>query len=1114
MAFGSNWRYDTAGRQRVVDPRSVDPRPTGQAFAATGRDSKTGLETRWEFGASSSYTEPAGTTQRQLNVKRIREGPGPGRTETSIAPNCKKYMVIEALLVPPADTSTMSNLTLANDPVPDSSIRRRRFVIVRDQMEDRNSFEAIAIKTYNGEGVAADGVVKFHHAIIYTGDEPEPEPDELPRRPGNGKMEQPMQAQAIRVEQFDRTRALNPMSRLDYGSRYVFDHGVPNIIILGRIHVYSRASLHAQFNHVWAQIREAHRPSHAAQQVSSAASNADSTTTITPATRAGPSLASPDSGPITDEELVSLLRNYHNHAHQHGLSMPPQQLNPQQIQGLAANAHARAAYLQCIRQSWTMKDEEEDSSSDSEAVTDGQRKFDHVRPRASVSPSIPSGRTSEAKRHWQHGPLQNHKSKGVTGNGDGSARSASSHLTERRSNKQTTALEKETGDSLFSERARSSRHPASEGVGDEHGGSFRMDQAARVVATNQNRLQSNTDELVNDSVYTSEPSVWSRPDHNTSYAVTSISSGSQIRETDPKTAGGNDSGATRLRTGVTPPAAQHEHARSSQVVTFKEPDKGTVEAASVGSNFSATTSQNFAAQFAGIVADDLRESMSNGPGASLFPQQPLADITRLLHDYACLKATTTSSSVERKAVKFVKRLRGHILRMMGGFLQGTNLEILVPDEDTARPSILQHLNGNVQTADEKARAWLNNPDDAEIPSEDRNIMKGLDDLDALEDESEVGQAKRFLCECPEFDWLIRRIRSLASVDGERKSLISVEAAFFALCGESADSMGLMYHPMKLRIEWNPKTYLAQQYGTAADLGSTLVLVGDGKACCVMRCGDYLDMLWPYVGRAVLEWVQRAAESEDRVYETVHEHAMIRLDCNSANLLVSVSGPRVIQYESLDILAWLATACRASKHTEQIAGCVPDVSIGEHKSFGLIIGFKEVFELGQPEEETTEDPASGCWRRFFQTASIAMGYPIPVRNQDEKGLEVPFHLLPILSGAYWLAQYNGRTLLKGYNSMLVPIKRAGNSVQWHFSVNTDRSKLCYSEVEKYTGLCGEDESSLSPCRHFVGWAPTVVVAAGKSSLLVALDLAYELCRFSIWTVQEHWYEPSRSSEQGA
>lgn len=94
------------------------------------------------------------------------------------------------------------------------------------------------ISTYflNGQpqGVAAPRVIKGHHTIIFTGNEPRPTPNEAPRRQYSGGSERPMFPDAIRVRQEDPNTALDRMSRLNYGHIHSFDLNV-KLKIFGHI---------------------------------------------------------------------------------------------------------------------------------------------------------------------------------------------------------------------------------------------------------------------------------------------------------------------------------------------------------------------------------------------------------------------------------------------------------------------------------------------------------------------------------------------------------------------------------------------------------------------------------------------------------------------------------------------------------------------------------------------------------------------------------------------------------------------------------------------------------------------------------------------------------------
>jgi hypothetical protein len=70
------------------------------------------------------------------------------------------------------------------------------------------------------------------------------------------------------------------------------------------------------------------------------------------------------------------------------------------------------------------------------------------------------------------------------------------------------------------------------------------------------------------------------------------------------------------------------------------------------------------------------------------------------------------------------------------------------------------------------------------------------------------------------------------------------------------------------------------------------------------------------------------------------------------------------------------------------------------------------------------------------------------------------------------EYDGGVLLKGFSSMFVPLKRTGDSIQWHFIRTEDDKRLPFWEVdERCPGralLDTIDLESISSTRAFLGW----------------------------------------------
>lgn len=190
---------------------------------------------------------------------------------------------------------------------------------------------------------------------------------------GNSQLENGILPQPIRVTPYNLTNALDPMSRLDFGDRYIFDFGVPNIRVWGRVHDDSQAALYVQYSSVWRSIQSsaagpgplAVTSSSSSRQLSATThSAASSRTSIHGAAegshqqRRGPpsfstsKLPSTGIGPITDAQMSALLHTYRAMAVKEDLSWPITVLNQEEIHSLAQNEQARATYFQRIVDSW------------------------------------------------------------------------------------------------------------------------------------------------------------------------------------------------------------------------------------------------------------------------------------------------------------------------------------------------------------------------------------------------------------------------------------------------------------------------------------------------------------------------------------------------------------------------------------------------------------------------------------------------------------------------------------------------------------------------------------------------------------------------------------------
>jgi hypothetical protein len=186
----------------------------------------------------------------------------------------------------------------------------------------------------------------------------------------------------------------------------------------------------------------------------------------------------------------------------------------------------------------------------------------------------------------------------------------------------------------------------------------------------------------------------------------------------------------------------------------------------------------------------------------------------------------------------------------------------------------------------------------------------------------------------------------------------------------------------------------------------------------------------------------------------------------------VTGPLQILLEIGQQLAWLGSALRTSDTSQ----------VGRSEAQILPLGpFSSDFQINFTVYPLKESEVS-CWHNLFVNPVIACGFPISVRV-DEVGLEIPIHMMAALAGASHAVEYEGGILLKGFSSMLVPQKRSGDSIQWHFIRNKDDSRLPFSAVDKRCpgrALLKEvDLESVSSTRAFLGWWGTTNTHLGTA-----------------------------------
>ena len=193
------------------------------------------------------------------------------------------------------------------------------------------------------------------------------------------------------------------------------------------------------------------------------------------------------------------------------------------------------------------------------------------------------------------------------------------------------------------------------------------------------------------------------------------------------------------------------------------------------------------------------------------------------------------------------------------------------------------------------------------------------------------------------------------------------------------------------------------------------------------------------------------------------------------LKISVHGDERNTTEIAQQLAFLASALQHS----------PDDALRVGRSSVVLTTLqKELFFHIPYSTSTPHENESSCWNALFSGAVIADGFPIPERRHMV-GLEMAISLMAVLIGAQRAVQYEGGIILKGYSSAFVPLKRDGDSIQWHYIHNDEDVRLTYGAVAaRCPGRAMLNEvhmNSLTTTRAFVGWWAATETVLGTASV---------------------------------
>ncbi|KAK5724765.1 hypothetical protein LTR15_004813 [Elasticomyces elasticus] len=482
--------------------------------------------------------------------------------------------------------------------------------------------------------------------------------------------------------------------------------------------------------------------------------------------------------------------------------------------------------------------------------------------------------------------------------------------------------------------------------------------------------------------------------------------------------------------------AQHDHDDLRSILSDNR---------DIGATVSRHDRKTFAIRFACELVDslDLNE-LSDRTFTSL--PDIILDFSRLLDHRA-------HHEVEHKASTFVRHHRENISRYARECLQS---ELRKSRLKSGVYDFVSWIAGVSGDGDQPA----DRPSDLlDLPNLDFERVRD-EDLPA-----DVNQARQFLVESEEYQWLLNRIKGTCRT-------METGSHFHAMRNQLIDLQDLAAPSFVVDIDWDPVEFLESQYVDApgGTISTTITYNGTGDLIEAVGCEEFED-------------VQTSSRDAK---------ATLKLTLMAPGLFALIKGSPVAKIEIMEILLWLGAACRVSLDHEQATYCTPVLSKLDDDFWVAVFPTTSIDNL--PKEEADNDEpvpeavdSTTCWSQLVRNPVIVQGYPIARRRHGEKGLEIEAALLTTLADSTRAVLFDGALMLTGLCSMLVAVSEANGSILWHYLLGDNSNPVCYNEARKYCKQAAPISfGALSSTRHYVGWTDFARVLTGTAEANYNVD----------------------------
>ncbi|KAF3182049.1 hypothetical protein TWF225_006544 [Orbilia oligospora] len=300
------------------------------------------------------------------------------------------------------------------------------------------------------------------------------------------------------------------------------------------------------------------------------------------------------------------------------------------------------------------------------------------------------------------------------------------------------------------------------------------------------------------------------------------------------------------------------------------------------------------------------------------------------------------------------------------------------------------------------------------------------------------------------------------------------------------------------VRWNPMGFIAEQDyeeepGEAIE--KAITLTGSTKDAQALTCKEYFCQTWRSGGKHTIQLIKDTVQNGPHNLQAsaLPDGTQLRACIQDSKLIVEAIGTRDSVAEVGEQLGWLGAAFYSSTWDAGLTSIIPIINEINPRDISkstpgpphcpeLIcdIDFIVQERAAYPVSSTNPISSNGqCWHKMFRNPVVVEGYPILRRPRVESGigLEIRLNMMAGLVQTKRVNIFDGKIFIKGYSAMLVPIKKDGDMLIWHFLYSDTGERISYLDKTFHA----EDISipALETARHVVGWCSKASYHAGAA-----------------------------------